>query len=354
VRPFEPRDLPAVTALYRRMFPRRVVETRGAAVAVLEEVLLRSPWNDPARPSLLLEDASGEARGFLGVLSRPMGLGARPLRVAITHTFMVEPDSRAGLAALALAQGLLEQEHDLTLAEGGAASRRILERLGGTLSLPLSLRWTRPLRPGRWLLSFLGRHGLPRPLSLLLAPAARVADLVGARLARPAPAGHLAAGPLSHDALLEALAAEARPGRLAPVYDRASLGWILDLLNAQGDRGALRRVALRTPDGVLRGFYLYYLRPGGISEVVRVGAQPAFLGDVIDHLFDDAWRGGAAAVSGQLDPEAFQDLASRGVAFHNDGASWFLMHSRHAEILDAVHRGDARLTRLEGEWAIRP
>jgi hypothetical protein len=111
---------------------------------------------------------------------------------------------------------------------------------------------------------------------------------------------------------------------------------------------------LRTPDGVLRGFYLYYLRPGGISEVVRVGAQPAFLGEVIDHLFDDAWRGGAAAVSGQLDPEAFQDLASRGVAFHNDGASWFLMHSRHAEILDAVHRGDARLTRLEGEWAIRP
>ena len=118
--------------------------------------------------------------------------------------------------------------------------------------------------------------------------------------------------------------------------------------------GCFSKIAVRDAHGAIAGWYLYYLNPGGISEVVQVGARKGDLGAVLDHLFQQARRGGSAAVSGQLAPDGFQALAARGCVFHHDGASWFLVHSPHADVLAAVHRGDARLTRLEGEWCIRP
>jgi hypothetical protein len=30
-----------------------------------------------------------------------------------------------------------------------------------------------------------------------------------------------------------------------------------------------------------------------------------------------------------------------------------IVHARRAELLDRIHRGEAFLTRLEGEWAVR-
>lgn len=76
------------------------------------------------------------------------------------------------------------------------------------------------------------------------------------------------------------------------------------------------------------------------------------MSDVVDHLFDHALRRGAAAVSGQMDPAAFQALSAKGCIFHHDGRSWFLIHSRHPEVLRSIDRGDAFLSRLEGEWCI--
>ena len=76
--------------------------------------------------------------------------------------------------------------------------------------------------------------------------------------------------------------------------------------------------------------------------------------EVLTHLFYHARKGGALAVSGQMDPAAFQALAAKGSVFHHDGISWFLVHSRNPRVLAAIHRADAFLTRLEGEWCIGP
>jgi len=55
---------------------------------------------------------------------------------------------------------------------------------------------------------------------------------------------------------------------------------------------------------------------------------------------------------GQVDPAFFHALSKKDCLFHHDGGSWMLVHSRHPELLHAIHRGDAFLTRLEGEWWI--
>jgi len=355
VRPLAERDVPQVVNLYERIFKKRGAHDPVAAAEYLHEIFCRNPWRDDALPSLVYEDAGGRIAGCLGVMPRRMRFEGRPIEAAISHTFMVEPGSRSTLAALELARTFLSGDQDLSIAEGGTPSSRILERFGGSTSLLFSLRWTRALRPSRYLLSFLSRRGLAAPVSWAVAPLCAAADALAplilgapALLARP----RLTGEDLGTDDLLECLSRVAAERSLRPEYDRESLNWLLDLLARKRDRGLFQRVAVRDAAGEVLGWYLFYLNRGGISEVVQIGARKPFVGEVLDHLFHHAWRGGAVAVSGQMDPAAFQALAARGAFFHHDGASWFLVHSRDPGVLAAIHRADAFLTRLEGEWCI--
>jgi hypothetical protein len=348
-------DLPAVAALFERIFPGRAGRDPVAARAYLGKVLFGHPWIDASLPSLAYESRDGRLVGCLGVMPRPMSIDGRSFSAAISHTFMVEPDSRADLAALSLARAFLSGRQELSIAEGGEASRRILERLGGSSSLLYSIRWTRPLRPGRYLLALLRRRGLPRPLAWGLHPLCVAADLLAPRVIRgaPRPPAPRGSGETAGDGLLLEGIAEVSGGRaLHPLYDRHSLGWLLALLEERRDRGRLRRVVVRDRRGAILGFYLYYLNRGGVSEVVQVGAKPRALPDVLDHLAHHAWSHGAVAISGQLDPATAHAYAARGSVFHHDGASWFLVHARDPGILESIRRGDAFLTRLEGEWCI--
>src|SRR5207245_202681 len=213
--------------------------------------------------------------GRLGVLPRPLSFDGRPIRAAISHTFMVEPGSRSSLAALALARAFLSGGQDLSIAEGGGPSRRILERFGGSTSLLLSLRWSRPLRPSRYLLSLLKRRGLAAPVRWALAPLCAAADTLApaflggtARLAAPRWAGE----DLTTGDLLECMSRVCAERSLRPVYDGATLEWLLDLLARRQGRGSLQRVGVRDGAGEMVGWFVYYLNPGGISEVVQIGA----------------------------------------------------------------------------------
>jgi hypothetical protein len=357
VRPMTEKDLPSVMGLYERVFGWTAHGDEESVREHLRDVLYRNPWRDLALPSLIYEDESGKIAGCLGVLPRAMLLDGRPILAAVSHTFMVAPGSRSNLAALSLARGFLSGHQEMSIAEGGTPSRRILERFGGSTTLLLSLRWTRPLRASRYILSLLKRRGLPAAVAWACAPFCSAADalaplLVGepVRLPRPRSTGEA----LGSDELLDCLSRMTVDRSIRPVYDRRSLEWLLALLERRKGRGLLKRVAVRSGAGELLGWYLYYLQEGGISEVVQVGARRGFMDEVLDHLFHDAYQGGALAVSGQLDPAAFQALAARGSIFHHDGASWFLVHSKNPRVLSSVHRADVFLTRLEGEWCIGP
>jgi hypothetical protein len=63
-------------------------------------------------------------------------------------------------------------------------------------------------------------------------------------------------------------------------------------------------------------------------------------------------RNGAAAVRGRLDPRHVDALSARHCWFRREGAG-VLLHSRRADVSDAFRRGDAALSRLEGEWCLR-
>ena len=74
--------------------------------------------------------------------------------------------------------------------------------------------------------------------------------------------------------------------------------------------------------------------------------------EVLDHLFHHAWRRGAAAIEGRMEPRLARMLGQRHCLFHSTRA-FALIHSRDAELLGALARGDAFFSRLEGEWWMR-
>jgi hypothetical protein len=142
-----------------------------------------------------------------------------------------------------------------------------------------------------------------------------------------------------------------RGSALQPVYDARSLAWLLDQTARKTRHGRLRARAVRDRERLL-GWYLYYIQAGGVSEVVQLAARDGLYDRVLQRLLADAWRHGATAVRGRLDPRFALELSDRHCWFRLDG-SWTLVHSRHADVMAAIQQGDAFLSRLEGEWWLR-
>src|SRR5262245_2903271 len=101
VRPFERADIPAVVALRKQAFGATQQPTPQAAEAYFDLIFFGNPWRDLGLPALVFEDQTGSVTGFLGVIPRPMLWQGKPVRVAVSTQFMVDP--RAGaIAALRL------------------------------------------------------------------------------------------------------------------------------------------------------------------------------------------------------------------------------------------------------------
>jgi hypothetical protein len=355
-RPFQERDIPEVADLWFRVFRRAASGAPRSLHDYFAEVFFRNPWRDEALPSLVYEDGGGAAAGFLGVLPRRMTFRGRPVRVAVSTQLMVHPARRHSLAALHLMRDFFAGPQDLSFTDGANdASQRLWESLGGTVAMLHSLEWTRVLRPTRHIAGILSAVRSLVPLVHAAAPVCGAMDAAVARL--PFGPYHVPPSPLaSEDATVQTLHAcltelGGRPA-LRPVYDSESLAWLLSLAEQKRAHGRLRKVVIRDGRGRIAGWYLYYLKPGGASQVVQVGARDGSAGQVLDALFHDAACRGAVSVGGQLEPSFVRQLSDRHCVFRCLSLG-VLIHSKDRELLQAIQRGDAFLSRLEGEWWLR-
>lgn len=355
VRAFEERDIPRVANLHRRVFPPpdATTDRLDAYHAYFKQMFLDTPWSD-GQPSLVYEDEHGEPIGFLGVMTRQMRLRDRPIRAVTTSQFIVEPTRRATLAGIELSRALLAGPQDLTLAdEASDIARKLFEGMGGTTELLYSLYWVRLLRPIEFALWWWrkGRRKTTAASSILC----RFADAVvtrspGGPFHPPVPA--TSGEELDGDTLAACIAEFGRGRALRPEYDGRKAAWLLEMLSRKPGCGTLRKVLVRTVAGEIAGWYLYCGHRGGVGEVLQVGAGEERIGEVLDHLFAQAWRDGIVALVGRIDPRFVGAFSARRCLFRHRG-HWTLIHSRDPELTRAIHRGDAFLTRLEGEWCMR-
>lgn len=355
VRPLVPDDIPEVVRLYARVFGPLVADSLDGLQSTFREVFLNHPWSDQDLPSLVYQEKNQRIVGCLGVMPRPMSMNGRPIRAAIGHTFMVDPASRSTPAAMELLCAYLSGPQDVSMARGTGVSRRMFEAFGGSTSLLYSIGWTRVLRPGRYVLSFLTRHGLPALAAHALAPVSYAADVVTSRLLRnPCQLLEPRLSGMELDAeTLRKCMAEFSSGRsLRPTYEAGSLRWLLELLDHRSGGAPFRKIVVRDSSQEIVGYYLYYLNPEGVGDVVQIGAHPGSIEEVFDCLGYDAQQDGLMAVSGQLEPLFLPALSARHCLLGRRDGSSLLVHSKDPDLIAPIYRGDAFLTRLEGDWWI--
>ena len=142
------------------------------------------------------------------------------------------------------------------------------------------------------------------------------------------------------------------PSACGPTGRPPDAQWILGLA-AQAQRyGTLYRGLVRDKDGSLVGCYAVYFRKGGVAQVLLVHAHPGALVKVLEQLASQANRAGCLAVNGMVMPHSLLELgqARCSLVCRDLGV---LFYSRDPEIVAAIHRGDAALSRFDGEWFLR-
>ncbi len=138
---------------------------------------------------------------------------------------------------------------------------------------------------------------------------------------------------------------------LRPEYDAELLTWLLNFMERMHPRAILRRILLRDDLGNIIGWYIYYVKPGSVGQVVQVGGQPESINNVLQHLFRDACQHNVIALHGSVLCELMADY-SRSNCFFMCRDCWTVAHSRSPELLSVLRHGDASLTRLDGEWCL--
>lgn len=352
IRPFVEEDIAEVAALRQKSFRHSSRSSAEELAAYFREMFFSTCWRDEELPSLVYEDATGRPVGFVGVFPRRMLLAEEPIRAAVTTQLMVQAENR-GIAALELLRGVFGGVQDLSLTDAASdVGVRIWQQLGGQASLTHSLHWTRPLRPWRHAAAALGTTATQQAVRFLLRPFLNLGDLIATRFTpgsfRQTVPG-VSAEELTVDAIVEHWPTMRTGHGLVAEYDALILEYVLQQLVQKRGLGILQRVLVRGTAGTVIGWYLYYMNVGGVGEVVHVAAIPGKHGDVFDHMFYHAWRRGVVALRGRLEPRHAALLGTKHCYLNRDGG-WTAIHSKRPEILAAVERGNATISRLDGEF----
>lgn len=347
IRPLRHDDLGAVVDLYQRV-------VRGGGVppgwleAYFRETLLEHPWYDEELPSLVSEEADGRIGGMIGVHARQLRFDGRPIRLACSGQLVADP-AIGGASGFFLVRAFLAGPQDISITDGANESARaIWTRLGGVVRELESISWMAALRPARASLDVLTSR---RPRGLLRSGGdaiGRVSDTVWQRRSHGADRSALTSKPLAPELLTSLLPESSAGRRIAAAYDAGFSRWLLDMLGRSTQRGELRARAVESNDSQRIGAFVYYRRRGGRSQVVGLLARPGHLGQVCDSLFHDAKLGGAAFLTGRLEPGVAEAMRGRRCLLRYSGEA--LVHSRDEGLLRAIRAGEASLTLLEGEY----
>ena len=137
-----------------------------------------------------------------------------------------------------------------------------------------------------------------------------------------------------------------------PAYDDAYLSWLFAAMEVVNVGERLVRRLVRADDGRPAGAYVMYLTPHSQAQVMQVAASGEDVGLVLDHLLQDAAAQGAVEVQGRFEAHLLPYLRSRWCRLVP--AEWSTVQAREPALVGAVLSGRALLTRMDGEWWMRP
>ena len=351
IRALERSDLPEVAGLIELAFRSGSKTPPPGLATYLERLLLDHPWVDPEIPSLVAIDDQGDLVGCLGSHIRRFRYNGEAIKVAVSGQLVVDPIARRQALGAFLMRRYLGGPQDLTLTDtASVTARRMWEGFGGKTVHLGRIGWVRLFRPLRFATEYvLKNHDRWREAATsAVAPFDAVSTrLTANRWVIPRP--DVVTEPLRPEALVAALPSVLASIRFRPDYDVPFLDWLFSELAAVRSRGRPIGFMVRDRHGRTLGWYLYYLRRDGISQVLQIVANERDVAPVLDHLLEHARVNGATAVQGRVEPGLIEILAERGCLLHASGYR-VLVHARDEGIVHAIDSGDAVLSRLDGDW----
>jgi hypothetical protein len=351
IRPFSERDIGEVTGLYERVIRSGASNPPVRLGDYFRRTFLEHPWVDDEIPSLVTEDSDGRVVAFLGSHVRRFRFDGEPIRLACSGQLVTAPEVRHEAAGAFLLRRYMAGPQELTITDGANdPARRLWEALGGDTLHVSCIDWIRVFGPASAVSEYATRrrtNGVPKAARPVLRAADAVARGLGRGRLRP-PRAEGTVEELTPATLVDHLGAVTQGLQLQPDYDVQFLAWLFAELAQVRTRGTLIRSLVRAADGRVCGWYVAYVRPGGVSDALQIAASERAIGSVIDHLLHEASRRGASAVRGRVEPRLLPALSERGMVLRYSAGA--LAHARSPEILRAIRGGRALLTRMDGEW----
>ncbi len=354
IRSFTPDDIPAVAALFQRVFRHTGSPAPPQLLSYLDSVYFHNPLYTDDLPSFVYE-SGGKIGGFIGVLPFPFELAGTPVRAVIGGNYMVDPDLHNPLAGVKVLRAFFAGKQDVALTDtSNETGRKMWEGMGGVTLQMYSLLWLRVIRPAGFGMSLLARKKVGASIALLSRPFAPLIDSIATGMTtsplREEPS-RLRAVELSPAALLESLrTAAALPFR--PAYTEEYLAWLISMARQKREYGDFTSALLSDEQGSVAGWYMYYPNPGKIGQVLQVCAMPGKIDSVLAHLFEDARSRGSVALIGRGDAGALSTYTAHNCLFFQR-SMYTQVNTKRQDILQALLGGRAFLTRLEGEWWTR-
>jgi hypothetical protein len=358
IRPLEQEDIPAVARLYQVVMRGGSDEPPAFLEPFFERTLLDQPWADSTIPSLVYVE-EGEIVGFIGSNVRRMRFDGQPVTMACSAHQIAHPRVRKRAVGALLMRKYMSGPQDLTITDGATEPvRRMWEGLGGRTVHACCFSYVYVFRPWRLVLGRVaerfGVHRVEPVVAPLAAGLDRATAAVWPGLRRAAPATDVE--PLTPQLLLELLPVIDKTVRLRVEYDLPYLGWLFQELDREQPtlwergvrRGKLWAEAVHR-GGRPVGWYVCQLRAGLPCRVLQIAATSTETDFVLTQLLHRASARGATGVYGRVEPRLVGPLSvGRSSLRFSEGR--MLVSARDPELVNAVVRGDALLTRLDGEW----
>ncbi len=343
-------DVLAIGELHGRVWGYSGPEHSRQFAEHFRQVYFENPWFDPQIAPLVHEEADGRITAVLGTVVRPVLLGNRQGRMAISSEFAVDPDRRNSLVALQLLRQLFNGPQDLTVADqSNEKTLSIWTSLGGIAPPQYSLQWFRPLRPVTAAIKLSGRKKRLRPVSQMLAPLALMLDALMDRFA---------GNPLRIDGVNENVRSLEKEdlmqlhrllsqNHILPEYSPDNANWVLDRIENMRLFAPIHAMSVASEQGKLIGTFIYRL-VSGAAEVIQLAAPAEHFQQVWNQMLIHTRKEGAYMAWGRAHPDHLKNNFDRCCLLRRSGKRT-LVHSRHKELEDHFLRGHAFLSGLEGE-----
>lgn len=340
-------DVPKYARLFCRVFRHGDLRHATQIEDYMADCLFGAPGYTPEHGPVVQEDGGGNIAAVIGFIPLPMIGCGRELTARLGTAFLSNPDVSPG-AAGRITTLLRAKRQDFIFSNTGADMPARAVLAGGGLTLPFhSLDFIRVFRPASYALENFAR-GRARAC---LRPLLRGVDAL-ARCCKPGIAARnteaLVVAPLARGEVLEAAPGMIERFAVRPRWQRDELNWLLERASANTAHGPLVQLGMRDDRGTLAGIALCYADPGGKVVLLNLMTLPGYERAVAQTLFAYLDRQGHTALRGEAQPWLMPAMAEEPSLFYRFRGH-FMVLTRHADVADAVRRGDFYAGGLFGE-----